>query len=300
MWFSLILGCVIGAMFLYQKAKEPQNAAQKMQVSASFYPLYFFASEIGGDLTHVKNITPVGAEPHDYDPSAADIARIEKSDMFIVNGGVEPWADKIKESLKEAHVVTVVAAEGLMNRRITQEGIAVVDPHVWLSPPLAKKEVSKITEGFIKIDPKNSSYYQANRKKLDERLDQLDQKYKQGLINCEQKDIITSHVAFGYLAGAYGLTQVSISGLSPDGEPSTAQLAELVKFAKDHGVKYIFFESLVSPKLAETIASEVGAKTLALDPLEGLSDADNKQGKNYFSVMEENLRNLQIALQCNI
>ena len=122
--------------------------------------------------------------------------------------------------------------------------------------------------------------------------------YRQGLSNCAEKNIITSHAAFGYLATTYGLNQVSISGLSPDAEPSPQQLADIVKFAKDSHVKYIFFESLVSPKLSQAIANEVGAQTLVLNPIEGLSDEELAQGKDYFSIMRNNLKNLQTALQC--
>ena len=159
-------------------------------------------------------------------------------------------------------------------------------------------EVKTILNGFIKVDPKNKSYYYNNTNKLLSRLDGLDKEYKQGLINCNQKDIITSHAAFGYMAKTYGLNQVPISGLSPDAEPSSQQLAEITKFAKDHYLKYIFFESLVSPKLSETIANEVGAKTLVLDPIEGVSKVDIKSGKNYFTIMADNLKNLRIALEC--
>ena len=126
----------------------------------------------------------------------------------------------------------------------------------------------------------------------------MDTEYKQGLSSCEGKNIITSHAAFGYLAAAYGLNQVPIAGLSPDAEPSPRQLADIAKFAKDNQVKYIFFESLVSPKLSQTIATEVGAQTLVLNPIEGLSEEEMSHGKTYFSVMQDNLTNLRTALQC--
>jgi len=159
--------------------------------------------------------------------------------------------------------------------------------------------VARINEGFDKADPANRAYYDQNAKGLDSSLDQLDAQYKAGLQSCQQKDIITSHAAFGYLGAQYGLTQVPISGLSPDAEPSNQQLAEVTDFARAHHVKYIFFESLVSPKLSDTIASEVGAKTLVLDPIEGLSNDNIQAGKNYFTVMQQNLKNLQLALACS-
>lgn len=286
-------------LFTTNKSTVGQNNSKKIQVAASFYPLYFFASEIGGDHAEVKNITPAGSEPHDYDPTTSDIARIEKSNMLVLNGGtIEAWGDKIKENLKGTNVEIVTAGNSLLTQPLIEKDRTFPDPHIWLSPKLAKKEVNNITEGYVKTDPDNASYYLANEKSLDDKLDLLDQEYKQGLSNCKQKDIITSHAAFGYLAGAYGLNQVPISGLSPDSEPSSQQLVEVVKFAKAHSVKYIFFESLVSPKLSETIAREVGVKTLVLDPLEGLTDDEIKQGRNYFSVMDENLKNLELSLQC--
>lgn len=271
----------------------------KLQITTSFYPLYYFATQIGGDKAEVKNITPFGSEPHDYDPSTQDIARIENGDMLILNGGVEAWGDKIRNNLKGTKVKIVIAGEGLLTKTLTEDGEKMKDPHVWLDPKLAKKEVQRITKGYVEIDPTNASYYQDNEKKLDAKFNDLDNKYKKGLANCQSKDIVTSHEAFAYLAEAYGLNEVAISGLSPDAEPSAQQLADVAKFAKEHNVKYIFFETLVSPKLSETIANEVGAKTATLDPIEGLSDDDIKQGKNYFTVMESNLKNLQTALQCN-
>jgi zinc transport system substrate-binding protein len=179
-----------------------------------------------------------------------------------------------------------------------EDGQDVIDPHIWLSPPLVKQITDKITQALIQIDPANSNYYQTNANSLKAKLDNLDVEYKQGLSNCAEKNIITSHAAFGYLATTYGLNQVSIAGLSPDAEPSPQQLADITKFAKANNVKFIFFESLVSPKLSDTIANEIGAKTLVLNPIEGLTNDEISQGKNYFTEMQNNLSNLKIALQC--
>jgi zinc transport system substrate-binding protein len=290
---------IIGGFLYFSTLKTVAPVSDKIQVNTSFYPLYFFSSQIGKDKADIKNITPSGSEPHDYEPTAQDIARIENSQLLILNGGVESWGDKIKESLKGRRVKVVTAGEGLFTRDLNEEGETIKDPHIWLSPLLAKKQVDKITQGFIEVDPKNSSFYQANQKELDKKLDNLDMEYKKGLANCQSKEIITSHEAFGYLTSAYGLRQVSIAGLSPDEEPSSQQLAEVSKFARVNNVKYIFFETLISPKLSETIANETGAKTLVLDPLEGLSDDDIKSGNDYFSVMQDNLKNIQTALQCS-
>jgi len=275
------------------------SKSDKLQVSTSFYPLYFFSQSVGGNKADVYNITPAGSEPHDFDPTTQDIARIERGDMLVLNGGVEAWADKVLQNLKGSKVKIIIAGEGLLNKEIVEEGEKQKDPHIWLDPVLAKKEVVKITAGYTEIDPQNSTNYKINEAALDAKLDELDKKFQEGLHNCQSKDFVTSHAAFGYLASRYGLNQVAISGISPDEEPSAQQLAQVATFAKERNVKYIFFERLVSPKLSETVAHEIGAKTLVLDPIEGLSDDDIKQGKNYFTVMEENLKNLQEALQCS-
>jgi len=270
----------------------------KLQVATSFYPLYYFTTQIAGNKADVKNITPSGAEPHDYDPSAGDIANIEKGNLLVLNGGVEAWGNKIKDNLKGANVQVITAGQGLLSQQVNEDGQNQTDPHVWLDPLLAKQEAYVIAIGLEKVDPKNISYFQQNEKTLDAKLDALDAAYKTGLARCQEKNIITSHAAFGYLATRYHLTQVPIAGLSPDAEPSAQQLADIVNFAKANHVKYIFFESLVSPKLSDTIASEIGAETMVLDPIEGVSDDDMKAGKNYYTIMQENLKNLQTALSC--
>lgn len=294
----ILLVLLGGGFYLVNQRHNTLGSNGKLQVYASFYPLYFFATQIAGDKADIHNITPAAAEPHDYDPTAQDIANIEKGNMLILNGGVEAWGDKIKNNLKETNGEVVTAGEGLLTKQLTEEGETMRDPHVWLDPALAKKEAAKITEGFIKVDPANTATYQQNEKQLDAKLDQIDAEYKKGLANCQSKDIITSHAAFAYLASRYGLQQIAIAGLSPDAEPSAQQLADVANFAKKNNVKYIFFETLVSPKLSDTIAQEVGAKTLVLDPLEGIPQDEIKQGQNYFTIMNQNLHNLQTALQC--
>ena len=300
------IGFVLGIVFIglltfiiKNNTATPTISLHKPQVVTSFYPLYFFAQQVGGDRVDVSNITPAGAEPYDYEPTARDIAKIESSDLLVINGGgIEAWADNIKENIDLKKTTIVIAGENLMTQQVGEEGEKITDPHVWLSPVLVLQMVDKIEAEFIKKDSKNTSYYKSNAKILKEKLASLDSDYKQGLSNCIEKNIITSHNAFGYLATTYNLNQVPISGLSSNAEPSPKQLADVAKFAKENNVKYIFFESLASPKLSQTIAKEVGAKTLVLNPIEGLTDEEISFGKDYFSEMKNNLANLKIALQC--
>jgi len=286
----------LALVFFALKNIPAKNSVQtdKLQVVTSFYPLYFFASEIGGDKTQIFNLTPAGAEPHDYEPTGRDIARVENSKLLVLNGGLEAWADNLKQNLS-SNTFVVTAGENLFKKSADQNSF---DPHIWLSPQLAGKMVDKIKEGFIQVNPENEDYYQNNADVLKSKLTELDKKFQEGLKDCSEKNIITSHSAFGYLASDYDLNEVSITGLSPDAEPSPRQLAEVAEFAKINKVKYIFFESLVSPKLSQTIAQEIGADTLVFNPLEGLTEEEINQGKNYFTEMENNLTNLKIALRC--
>lgn len=299
----IIFAIIIGGAGYYalknskQASKDSQSA--KFKVSTSFYPLYFFATEIGGDKADVSNIIPYGAEPHDYEPTAKDMAEMEKSDLIILNGGgLESWSEDIQKNINSEKTLIVSASEGLATKQMTEGGETETDPHVWLAPKLAEGMVDNIEQGFSSADPKNKDYYKSNADSLKSKLAALDESYRHSLSNCAKKNIVTSHDAFGYLAAAYGFEQVPIAGLSPDAEPSPKQLAGIAEFAMKNGVRYIFFESLASPKLSETIASEIGAKTLVLNPLEGLSKEESARGKNYLTVMQDNLINLKTALEC--
>ncbi len=307
--FSLSIAALAGiSVFVWGIKKSSINSIQsnvqledsrKLQVTASFYPLYFFSQQIGGDKFDVTNVVPSGAEPHDYEPTAQDMARMEKADLIVLNGGgFEAWGDRIGKNLSSKNTVVVRASEGLMTRAATGESSLTMDPHVWIDPVLAKRMVENIASGFERVDPENASYYRGNADSLIGKLSDVDAAYRNGLRVCATRNIITSHSAFGYLAAEYGLNQVSIAGLSPDAEPSPSQLAIIAQFAKTNNVQYIFFESLASPKLSQTIATEIGAKTLVLNPIEGLSEENIARGEDYFSVMRENLENLQTALQC--
>lgn len=298
---SLVLALIFGAfVFLYGENRQIQPALTTVPVTASFYPMYFFTKEIGGSFVTASNITPPGAEPHEYEPTTQDITSISQSKALILNGTVEVWGEKITKLVEGTGVSVVVAGDGLQSQNMEEDKKTEPDPHVWLDPLLAKVEVERIAEALMTLDPVHAREYQENRDILLDRLDRLHVQYVEGLLMCRSRDIITSHSAFAYLASRYNLRQVSIAGLSPDQEPSAKELALVSDFAKKNNVHYIFFESLVSPKLAETIAKEVGAQVLVLNPLEGITDEEAVAGRDYFSVMQDNLKNLQIALQCKM
>lgn len=271
-----------------------QEEQTRTQVTASFYPLAHFAQQVGGDLIDVVNLTPAGAEPHDFEPTPQDITTLRSSQLFLANGaGLDPWAERLQSDL-ESNGVKVV----MMTNALGLGDGEAVDPHIWLDPILAKQQVAIIADALSELDPANGDIYHSRANSYTSQLDSLHESYQQKLANCERRDIVTSHDAFRYLADRYQLTVHAVSGLSPEEEPSARQLAEVADIARSKNVRYIFFETLVSPKLAETVAKEVGAETLVFNPIEGLTDEEIEKGSAYITIMEENLNNLVKALAC--
>ena len=311
---------MLSAMMLAGCAPQPSTSSNsslsndnsKLNVITSFYPMYDFAKKIGGEYVEVANLVPAGTEPHDWEPSTTDIASLEHADVFIYNGaGMESWVNKVLSTLSNKSLTTVEASQNVSLRaggehehdedeNHTDEEThdeEHYDPHVWLNPLNAKKEMENIKDAFVKADPNNQSYYEANYTEYAAKFDQLDQEYRDTISGLTNKNIVVAHEAFGYLCDAYGLKQVGIEGLSPDSEPDPAKMAEVIDFVRENHVKVIFFEELVSPKVAETIAYETGASAEMLNPLEGLGDEELAAGEDYFSVMESNLEKLKAALE---
>ncbi|MFA5830790.1 MAG: zinc ABC transporter substrate-binding protein [Candidatus Paceibacterota bacterium] len=293
---TLIFAVLVLFVFAWKISEKnivPPSPSDRMLVTASFYPLAFLAEEIGGNKVQVVNFTPTGAEPHEYEPSPRDMANMERSRVLIVNGlGLEPWILSVQKNINPQTTFLLVAGEG---KDISRKG----DPHIWLSPAIMYGMAKKIALTFSEVDAANGATYLNNLEIFKNKINALGDEYRSGLSHCKSKSFVTSHNAFGYLADNYGLEQISIAGLSPDAEPSPKQLTDIVTFAKKNNVKYIFFESLASPELSQMIADEIGAKTLVLNPLEGLTAEEERSGKNYLSIMRDNLANLQTALSCS-
>ena len=307
---AMLSGCTRAAAPNPAAKADAMESKKMLKVMASFYPMYDFAAKIGGDKAEVITLVPSGTEPHDWEPAAADIRNLEEADLFIYSGaGMEHWVDDVLASLDNKNLISVEASKGVALRdghshsHEEEEGAGEpeeegqYDPHVWLSPLNAEKEMENIKNAYIKADPDNRDYYEANYELYASRFADLNQKFKDTLSSLPNKDIVVSHEAFGYLCDAYGLNQVGIEGLSPDSEPSPARMAEIIDFVRANHVRVIFFEELVSPKVAETIAKETGSSVQVLNPLEGLSDEELESGADYFSVMEENLKQLEAALK---
>ncbi|MGB3160601.1 MAG: metal ABC transporter substrate-binding protein [Carnobacterium sp.] len=281
----------------------------KLKVVTTFYPMYDFTKNIVQDKADVSLLIPAGTEPHDFEPSAKMVASIENADVFIYNSEeMETWVPSTLEAVDTRKVTIINASKGIEfienidsedenHEDVGEDHQHSVDPHVWLNPMLAKAEVKNIQTGLAKVDQENASFYQKNAKEYNEKLDQLDQEFKTAFKNAENRTFVTQHAAFAYLAKQYNLTQVSISGLSSETEPSPSKLAELSKYAKENDVRYIYFENNTSSKIAETLAAEANIELAVLDPIEGVTKKEQEVGTDYIQVMKNNLESLKKSIQ---
>lgn len=273
-------------------------------VYTSFYPMYDFAKKVAGDKYEIINMMPVGMEPHDWEPTAADITKLEQADYFIFNGaGMEHWVDDVLDTLENKNLIVIETSKGIpliQNQNLNSDKHIhndIYDSHVWLSPLNAKKQMETIKNAFVEYDFENKDYFEENFSFYADEFDKLHEQFKETFSEITNKAIVVAHEAYGYLCAEYGITQISIEGFSSEAEPSPARMVEVIKFVKENDVKTIFFEELVSPKVAKIIADEVGIETAVLDPIEGLSEKQIELGEDYFSIMKQNLRTLKKTLQ---
>jgi len=267
----------------------------KPLVVATIYPLWEFTRQVAGTRAEAVALVPPGVEPHDWEPSARDVAQVQRAAVFVHSGtGIDAWAEKLLADAKGRRAVVVDAGRGLGLIRVG----SATDPHVWLDPALARSQVLAIAAGLEQADPGGAAIYGENARRFIADLDALDQAFAAGLADCARREIVTSHAAYAYLARRYRLTQVPVMGLAPEAEPSPADLAAIVKTVRTLKVTHIFFEPLVSPRLAQTLARETGAIPLLLNPVEGVSRDEAAAGTGYLELMRANLANLRTALAC--
>ncbi|MEU9075366.1 metal ABC transporter substrate-binding protein [Kitasatospora sp. NPDC048538] len=285
-------------------SSSAQDANGKLKVVASFYPMEYLAQQIGKDHVAVTDLTAAGVEPHDLELTAKQVGTVQKADAILYLKGLQPTVDQAVAQSGSKHKIDATAASPLVDHHLDEgaedggadghrhEGPAG-DPHIWLDPTRYAAVARSVGEEFAKADPAHAEDYRRNTDDLVGRLTALDEQFRTGLKDAGTRTFVTSHAAFGYLAEHYGLTQVAVNGVDPESEPTPARLAEVQKAAKDNGVTTIFFETLVSPKLADTVAKDLGLRTAVLDPLEGVKDPAKD---DYLTVMKQNLANLQAAL----
>ena len=302
----LAAALVLGALTACGDDSASGAGSDKLDVVAAFYPLQFVAEQVGGDAVQVKSLAKPGAEPHDLELNAEQVAQIVDAKVVIYLEGFQPAVDEAVEQQGGDRAFDVSTAVPLLDASAGhehegepghEEGEAEggKDPHVWLDPTRLATIGEKVADRLGQADPDRAADYTARAARLRTDLDALDGEFAAGLKTCQRRELFTSHTAFGYLADRYDLEQIGITGLSPEDEPSPRRLKEVAEEAKEHKATTIFFETLVSPKVAETIAREVGATTAVLDPIEGLQPGSTD---DYFSVMRNNLAALKPALGC--
>jgi zinc transport system substrate-binding protein len=294
--FVVLIGSLAGG------CRRTPAATDRLPVTASFYPLYEFASRVGGERVAVRSLVPPGVEPHDYEPTPQDVAALTRVRVLVYNGaGFEPWVGKLLAQIP-ASAVRVDASEGLPlitgGAGDDSRARGAPDPHVWLDPLLAVRQVDRIVDGLTAADPDGRGVYVGNGTQLKNDLEALHRRFTARLATCRHRQFITSHAAFGYLARRYGLTQVAITGVDPESEPSPARLKQIIQEARRTGTRVIYYETLVTPRMAEVIAREVGARTAVLNPIEGLTPDEQRRGETYFTLMDANLKALAGGLDC--
>lgn len=294
-----------------------------LSVQASFYPLQYVTERVGGDLVQVESLTPAGAEPHDLELSPAAVDGLRTADAVVYLSGFQPAVDDAVAQAAPEHALDAVHAgvEGEDAHSAEEHGAAEAshsgeahseekpaeepagddghghdgeDPHFWLDPDRLAAVATEVAHELAEVDPDNAAAYESNAEELATELAALDEEFTEGLATCERNTIVVSHDAYGYLADKYDLEQVAIAGLDPDTEPSPARLAEIGEVVEAEGVTTVFSESLVNPKVAETLAAEHGIETAVLDPVENQSD----ESADYQQVMRNNLEALRTALDC--
>ena len=304
-----IVAIIAAVMIIVSEPKQgtllQEEKTTKLQVVASFYPLYEFSKNVAGDKAKVSAFIPIGVEPHDWEPSANDILKLKDASIFVYNGaGMESFVDKLINSGEYNNVKFIETTKGMNLIQTNDEhqkesgNHTVYNPHVWLDPILAKHQVMMIKDVMIDADPDNKKYYEDNANAYSKKLDNLNSKIQMELSQCKKDTFMPFHDAYSYFANRYGLKTFPLSGVSPESEATAVDLKEFVDFIQKNEIKTIYSEELVDPKLATTLAEEAGAQVLIFSPLEGLTNQETLDGITYLDKMNENVQNLKRGLEC--
>ena len=313
--FAMLLALILVLAVSAACSKKTEEAAggKKLQVVTTLYPVYDFARVVAGDKASVELLLPPGMEPHSFEPKPEDIFRVSKADLFIFTDiYMEPWAADLLKGVENRRVLVVDAGKGARFLPVAEkdghdehgeekghhhgEGM---DPHIWLDLDNARQMVGNIAEGLATKDPANRGYYLDRAAAYKEKLAALDRRFRDELADCATRMFLHGgHYAFGYLAARYGLHYKSAYAVSANSEPTPRKIAELVNLMKSNKLQFIFYEELLAPAMAETIARESGARLLKLHGIHNVGRDELARGVSFISLMEQNLDNLKVGLQC--
>jgi zinc transport system substrate-binding protein len=283
----------------------PAGQPGQLKIVVAFYPFQFLAEHLAGTYGGVRSLTAPGAEPHDVELSPRQVADIAGADLVIYEHSFQPAVDAAVEQTDGGHILdtaTVVPLQPLdlgashAGSHPDDHGHDGLDPHVWLDPPNLARIAAAVAGRLAEADPAHHTDFEANLATLTADLAALDRDFARGLESCARREFVTSHAAFGYLARHYRLEQIAIGGLSPETEPSPARIAEVQDAARKYQITTIFYETLVSPAVAKSIAGDLGLRTDVLDPIEGITN--QSRGSDYLAVMRSNLAALRKANDC--
>lgn len=286
---------------------EPDG--QRLTVVTGFYALEYALERVAGDQVEIVSLTAPGIDPHDLELSPRDVGRIGSADLVLYATGMQDAVDQAVAQQAPDHALDAAQAAGLValgdhhadehahEDTDDDHDHGEEDPHFWLDPTRYADVVEAISEELAELDPDGAEEYRANAAEFVAELTDLDEAYRTGLSSCEYTDVITTHAAFGYLTDRYGLVQVPMTGISPESEPTPGRMAQITRLVQDRGVPTIYSEIIAGTQIADTIAAETGATVLALDPIEGLTDAS--PGDNYVEIMQANLEALRVGQVCS-
>ena len=279
----------------------------KLQIITSATFLNEFSQNVGKEMIDVTLLVPMGADPHNWEPTIRDRERLQKADVIIVNGiGYEHWLGSFDSNDNQGIIVDTSNGISTLDfekhddhakeddhdghEEEDKHNHENLDPHIWLNPVYAQLQVKNIANALSNSDPTNKNYYQSNAAIYNKELDLLDSKIRTELSGCKT-DFITFHNAFSYFSEEYGLTQHTIiSSNDSHGEVTPQTLENIISLARELNIKVIFAEESTSTKTSQVIADEIGGKVLVLSPLEIVSD------ETYVEKMTQNLNNLKDAL----
>jgi zinc transport system substrate-binding protein len=290
------------------KEEQPSAGQNKLNIVTTLFPLYDFTRNIAGDKANVTLLLPPGVEPHSFEPKPGDMLRINNADVFIYTGKyMEPWVEGILKGVDSKKLVIVDTSKGIVLNEESEDkenhdhthGHGKVDPHIWLDLSNAAKIVDNILDGLTGKDTGNKDYYTKNAWVYKVKLSNMDTKYRQALSSCKKHTFIHGgHFAFNYLAKRYDLQYIAAYHGSPDAEPTPKRLIELKNKLKQYNIKYIYYEELILPRVAEVISRETGAVMLKLHGAHNVSKEDMDKGITFLNIMEENLKSLKVGLEC--
>jgi len=306
-WFIFI----IFIFALLPRAPASAQPPSKLKVVASLFPLQDFARKVGGDRVQVVLLLPPGAEAHTWEPKPSDVFKISQADIFVyIGSSLEPWIDKILRAVQNKNLGVLEVSRGLplIRAQEAEEGTGPsrgsrhperMDPHIWLDFSLDQKIVEAIAAAFSEKDSVNAPFYKNNAQMYQGQLQDLDREYRQTLAECRHRQILLGgHSAFVYLAKRYGLRQIALSGISPEADPTPRKMAEVIEMAYKTGIKFIYVEEWINPKLARALSKEARVGVLSLNPGHNLTAQQVKEKVTFLELMERNLENLGKGLEC--